>query len=69
MAGLSSDPQTVPTVPDLNIQACLLIQGLDPVGAFASATGTRLSSYFVFGCFGIIQRFKDSFHNFFITNN
>lgn len=61
MTGLSSYPQTIPVVPDLNFQACLLIQGLYVVGAFASAPGTRLCSYFVSGCFGIIQRFKDSF--------
>lgn len=42
MTSQSSYPQKVPIVSDLNIQACLLIQGLDLVDAFASATGTRL---------------------------
>lgn len=45
---------------DLNIQIFLLIQGLGLVPAFASATATRVTLYVVFGCFGIIQRLKDS---------
>ena len=68
MTGLSSYPQTVPIVPDLTIQAYFLIQGLDLVDAFSSDTGTKLRSCFVFACFGTIQRFKDSFLNFFINN-
>lgn len=68
MTGQSSYSQKVPIVLDLNIQAYLLIQGLDLVDAFASASGTRLCSCFMFGCFGMIKKFRSMFLNL-LRNN